>query len=211
MNIYTEGTFMHPFTNRSLALSAGTMAFLLSAPAWAHTLGAGGAGLAAGFGHPLGGLDHLLAMVAVGLWAVQVGGRALWMVPLTFMATMVVGGLLGLEGVALPGVELGIVASLIVLGSLVAFAVKPGIWFGIATVGLFAVFHGHAHGAEMPEAASPLLSALGFVGATGLLHASGIALAWLSSRPRVWAMASAWGVRSAGGAVAVSGVLFLAN
>lgn len=202
---------MHPFTNRSLALSAGTTAFLLSAPAWAHTFGAGGAGFAAGFGHPLGGLDHLLAMVAVGLWAVQVGGRAIYAVPATFMAMMVAGGFLGLEGVALPGVELGIAASVMVLGTLVALAVKPSLWLGIAIVGLFAVFHGHAHGAEMPESTSPLLYALGFVGATGLLHASGIALAWLSSRQQVWAKASAWGVRSAGAAVAVSGVVLLVN
>ncbi|MBF0094561.1 MAG: HupE/UreJ family protein [Alphaproteobacteria bacterium] len=170
----------------------------------AHTFGVHGAGLVQGFGHPFGGLDHLLAMVAVGLWAAQQGGRALWLVPAAFMTSMVAGGGLGLAGAPLPMVELGIAASLMVLGAVVALSFRPPVWVGMALVGLFALFHGHAHGAEMPEAAFPVLYAAGFVAATGLLHAVGVAACLGLGRSRTVARVA---VRSAGAAVAATGVL----
>jgi urease accessory protein len=201
---------MHLDRKTSFTAALVTAAFGAS-PAYAHTFGATGAGFVDGFGHPFGGFDHLLAMVTIGLWAVQAGGRAMWAVPLTFMGMMMFGGLLGLEGVPVPGVELGIAASLMVLGSLVVFAFKPSLLLGMAIVGLFAIFHGHAHGAEMPEAASPVLYAVGFVAATGLLHGAGIAAAMLSQRYRVWAKASDWAIRSVGAAVAANGLFLIVS
>lgn len=197
---------MHHTTQRTLGavLAAGLIG--LAGAAHAHTGGVHGAGFEHGFAHPFGGVDHLLAMVTVGLWAAQRGGRALWAVPLSFMGMMLAGGLLGLNGVALPSVELGIAASLVVLGSLVALAVRPSAWLGAAIVGVFAVFHGHAHGAEAPEAAAPALYAAGFVAATGLLHLLGIA----GFRSAAVAKLGGALVRLTGAAVAASGLALLA-
>lgn len=176
-------------------------------PAAAHTLGTQGAGFSAGLGHPVGGLDHLLAMVTVGLWAAQRGGRATWAVPAAFMAAMVAGGALGMAGIGLPGVELGILASVMVLGSLVALNFQPPVWAGMAIVGGFALFHGHAHGAEMPDAAAPALYAAGFLLATGVLHAAGIAAALATAK----ALATRGGrlVRAGGAAIAASGAALM--
>src|SRR5512144_932038 len=128
--------------DRKTSFTAALVTAALGAsPAYAHTFGATGAGFVDGFGHPFGGFDHLLAMVTIGLWAVQAGGRAIWAGRLAFMGMMMFGGLLGLEGVPVPGVELGIAASLMVLGSLVAFAFKPRLPLGLAIVSFFAVFH----------------------------------------------------------------------
>lgn len=178
--------------------------------AQAHTFGAHDAGLAHGFAHPFGGLDHLLAMVAVGLWAMQRGGRALWLMPATFVGAMALGGGLGLQGIGLPMVELGIAASLMALGVVVAFAFRPSPALGMAVVGVFAVFHGHAHGAEVPAAASPLLYAAGFLAATALLHAAGIALAGMATARPLWAGLGARAVRLAGAGVAATGLLLVA-
>lgn len=177
------------------------VAILASGAAEAHTGGATGAGFGNGFSHPLSGLDHLLAMVAVGLWAAQLGGRAIWQVPAAFVAMLLVGGTLGLAGFALPAVEPGIMASLLVIGVLVALAVKMPVKAGMALVGLFALFHGHAHGTEMPAAAAPALYALGFALATTLLHAAGIGLGRVLG-DRLSPVAP----RLAGAAVAVSGL-----
>lgn len=190
---------------RAVAALAALAGFALTGAAEAHTFGVHEAGFSHGFTHPLGGLDHLLAMVTVGLWAAQRGGRAIWLVPVSFMGMMVFGGFLGLSGVGLPLVELAIAASLMVLGSLLALSFQPPVWVGMVIVGAFAVFHGHAHGAEMPEAASPWLYALGFVAATGLLHAVGVGLSVASSRNGAWAGATT--VRATGAAVAASGVV----
>ena len=160
---------------RNLAIGLAFVVLAIAKVAEAHTYGATGAGLAEGFGHPLGGPDHLLAMIAVGLWAVQIGGRAIWLVPISFVVMMAFGGLAGMAGIPVPMVELGIAGSVLVLGSLVALSSRMPVWLGMAVVGLFAIFHGHAHGTEMPQAASATLYALGFVLATGLLHAVGIA------------------------------------
>jgi urease accessory protein len=189
-------------------IGAAVAVVLASGAAEAHTFGLHGAGFEHGFGHPFGGLDHLLAMVTVGLWAAQRGGRAVWLVPATFMAAMVFGGLLGLEGIALPMVELGIAASLMVLGSVVAFSFQPPLWVGMSMVAAFAIFHGHAHGAEMPEAASPVLYAVGFLLATGLLHSIGVSACLLARRKEVFATFADRAIRSAGAVVAASGVLF---
>jgi urease accessory protein len=151
-------------------------ALAFAAPAEAHTFGAVGAGLSEGFFHPLGGLDHVLAMVAVGLWAAQQGGRALWRIPATFVAALVLGGGLAAAGVVLPGVELGVAASVAVLGLVIALAARPSPVAGMALVGAFAVLHGQAHGMELPAAAAPALYALGFTLSTALLHGLGLAI-----------------------------------
>ena len=131
-------------------------------------------GFSHGFGHPFSGLDHILAMAAVGFFAARLGGRAMWLVPCAFVGMMAVGGVLGIGGTDLPFVELGIAASVIVLGAAVALQFNLPTVAAMALVGFFAIFHGHAHGAEMPSAASGLTYALGFMLATTILHAIGI-------------------------------------
>jgi urease accessory protein len=171
----------------------------------AHTGIGGTAGFAHGFLHPVGGLDHVLAMVAVGLFAAQLGGRALWAVPATFVAVMVLGGALGAAGMALPLVELGIALSVVVLG-LVVLAGRP--WplsLAMALVGTFAVFHGHAHGAEMPVGASGLAYGLGFVAATTLLHAAGVGL----GLPRLAEASAGRLTRASGAAICLAGLMLL--
>lgn len=152
------------------------------AVAFAHT----GEGYLSGFGygfmHPFGGFDHLLAMVAVGLWATQVGGRAAWVVPLAFVSAMALGGILGMSGVSLPFTESGILTSVVLLGALILLAIRPPLWIGAGLGGLFAVFHGQAHGTEMPVSVSGLEYALGFMVATALLHLAGVGLGLLTTR-----------------------------
>ncbi|MBW6298508.1 HupE/UreJ family protein, partial [Pseudomonas aeruginosa] len=150
---------------------------LLAAPAlaFAHP-GHGEHGLVAGLAHPLTGLDHLLAMFAVGLWAAQQQGAARLALPCTFVGTMLVGGLLGFEGLQLPFMETGIAASVLALGLCVALAVRPPLALAMAATALFALAHGVAHGLELPDLSSPWLYALGFVAATAALHAAGYAL-----------------------------------
>ena len=152
---------------------------VLAPAAWAHpghglhvhtALGA----FSVGFAHPFSGLDHILAMVAVGLWAAQMGGRALWAVPLSFVAAMSIGGALGMAGVPLPGVELGIAGSVLVFGLLITVGIRLPLVAGMALTALFAVFHGHAHGAELVAGASALAYGAGFVAATLALHALGL-------------------------------------
>ena len=132
-----------------------------------------------GFMHPLSGLDHQLAMILVGIFAYQLGGRALWLVPLTFVSVMAVGGFLGIAGMPVPFIEIGIALSVIVLGAIVAFGVKAPLAVAMGIVGLFAIFHGHAHGSEMPLDASGLEYGLGFMLATALLHAVGIGIGFM--------------------------------
>jgi urease accessory protein len=139
-------------------------------------------GFVTGSMHPVMGLDHVLAMLAVGLFAVVLGGRALWAVPLSFVAAMMVGGALGASGVALPFVEVMIAASVIVLGAAVALQWKAPVGVAAALVAVFAVFHGHVHGAEMPVEASGVLFAAGFVLATAMLHGCGMVLAFAGNR-----------------------------
>jgi urease accessory protein len=171
----------------------------------AHTFGAQGAGFAQGFAHPFGGLDHLLAMVAVGLWAAQRGGRALWAVPVAFVAMMALGGIGGALGLTLPLVELAIAASLVVLGIAVAFAVRLPVALSALVVGLFALFHGHAHGTELPETASALTYGLGFIAATAALHGIGIATGMLLKRDAGKIL-----VRLGGAGIAATGLILAA-
>ncbi|OJX72638.1 HupE/UreJ family protein [Mesorhizobium sp. 65-26] len=146
-------------------------------PAYAH-VGAGvTSSFTAGFGHPLSGLDHLTVMIAVGLWAAMKGGRAVWAWPLAFVGVMLAGGALGMLQVPMPFVEPAILASVVTLGLLVALAIDLPVSAGVAIIGLFALFHGHAHGTEVPENAGGLEYMAGFAVATALLHAVGIAAA----------------------------------
>ena len=154
--------------------------------------------------HPFSGLDHVLAMVAVGLWASQLGGRSLWLLPLTFPAVMAIGAALGLSGVTLPLVEIGIAGSVIVLGAAVALALRPSLAISIPLIGAFALLHGYSHGVELPEAASALSYGAGFVAATLVLHAVGIATGLIGGRLPV-----RFAARTAGGAIAALGVVLL--
>lgn len=159
----------------ALVLLAG-LAALTATPALAHVPGAEGSGFATGFAHPLGGWDHVLAMVAVGLWAAQLGGRSIWLAPLAFVASLVGGTALAMTGIGLPMVEVGILASIVAAGLLVAISAKlPPIASGVL-IATFGILHGHAHGVEMPAAAAPMLYGLGFVLATVFLHGIGVAL-----------------------------------
>jgi urease accessory protein len=169
--------------------------------AQAHTVPGHTSGLAAGLTHPITGLDHLLAMIAVGLWAAQRGGRMLWVAPLTFVSVMALGAIMGMAGASLPFVEGGIIASVLVLGVLVAAAVRLPMMASVAVLGLFALLHGHAHGTEMSQTVSGAVYGLGFVVSTAALHAVGIALG-LSARQSGKVRA----VRSAGAAIAVCGL-----
>jgi len=182
---------------------------VLGCPAFAHTGVGETVGFAHGFVHPVGGLDHLLTMVAVGLFAAQLGGRGLWLVPLAFVTMMGVGGALGMHGVPLPLTELGIGLSIVALGLAVAFGLDMPVAAAMAFVGFFAIFHGHAHGAEMPVSASGLEYGSGFVLATVLLHACGIGLGLaLRSLPRRRAEPV---TQVAGAAMALAGIAVLSR
>jgi urease accessory protein len=157
-----------------------------------------------GFAHPLSGWDHLLAMVAVGLWAAQLGGRARWLVPASFVSVMLIGAAFGRAGLVVPGVEQAIAASVLVLGLLIAATVRLPVVAGMALVGIFAFFHGFAHGAEMPMTAGALSYGAGFVAATVLLHAAGVGLGLVSGR------FSARAAKIAGWVIAAGGVAIFA-
>ena len=164
-----------------ILVSAAVLAAAAAAPAWAHTgIGLFGQnGFAAGFLHPLMGLDHELAMLGVGIWAVQLGRRATWLVPAAFVSVMIAGAVLGIMGAPLPMVEFGIGSSVLVVGALIALGARMPVALAMAIVGAFALFHGHAHGTELPGFAHPVAYGAGFVTATALLHAAGIGIAWL--------------------------------
>jgi urease accessory protein len=176
----------------------------LASPAIAHEGAGVVGGFASGFSHPLFGWDHIAAMVAVGLWGAFLGAPAIWVLPVVFPMVMALGGALGIIGVPLPGVEIGIALSAIVLGLMVAFKVRPSIWIAALIVGVFAIFHGHAHGTELPAAADGVAYAGGFVVATGLLHLSGITFGVLTK----W-RAGQVAVCALGAAIAVAGAAFL--
>jgi urease accessory protein len=151
-------------------------AALFMTPACAHTDASHIIGLSAGFTHPFSGLDHLLAMVAVGIWAAQHRRAALWLLPLVFPLMMAVGAFIGMTGIGSIAVETGIAGSVAVLGLLIAFAVRMPIWAGAIVVSMFALMHGYAHGLELPQHASPVLYGAGFIAATALLHLIGIGM-----------------------------------
>lgn len=176
-----------------------------SAGALAHAEVGVAGGLTSGLLHPLFGLDHLLAMVAVGLWGAQLGKPAIYLLPITFPVVMAVGGLLGVAGMPLPFIEVGIALSALALGAMVAANLRPPIWTAALVVGLFAIFHGHAHGTEMPEAANPLAYGIGFVISTGLLHLAGILIGLLIRWP-----IGAWIIRGCGAIISCFGAFFMA-
>ncbi|MBD9442411.1 HupE/UreJ family protein [Pseudomonas sp. PDM04] len=183
----------------------GALVLLLApAIAFAHP-GHGDNGLIAGISHPIGGLDHLLAMLAVGLWAAQQQGAARWALPCTFVGTLLLGGLLGFEGLQLPALEGGIAASVLALGLAVALAVRPPLSLAVVATALFALFHGVAHGLELPDMTSPWAYAAGFVAATAALHAAGYGVV------RVLPQAAAPLIRVAGAVSAVTGGWLLAG
>ncbi len=162
---------------KSIAVPSLACAGLLFTPAvLAHTFGAHGAGFAEGFAHPFMGLDHLLAMVAVGLWASQLGGRSAWLVPVAFIAVMAGAAWLGSALQEWPLLEPAIAASVLLLGLLVAFAVRVNTFLSMILAGLFACFHGLAHGLELPQTASPVLYFAGFLAATAMLQGFGLGL-----------------------------------
>jgi urease accessory protein len=154
-------------------------AFLAPTAALAHVGVGNTSGFMHGFMHPLSGLDHQLAMILVGVFAYQLGGRALWLVPLTFVSVMALGGFLGVMGTPVPFVEIGIALSVIVLGAIVAFGIKAPVAVAMGAVGLFAIFHGHAHGSEMPLDVSGFEYGICFMLATSMLHAAGIFIGML--------------------------------
>jgi urease accessory protein len=188
----------------SRRLSVVALLLVLAEPAMAHEAAGVAGGLTSGFLHPLTGLDHLIAMVAVGIWGAQLGAPAIWVLPITFPLVMAFGGLLGILQVPLPMPEVAIAVSAIVLGAVVALWLRVPFLIAAAVVGVFAIFHGHAHGAELPHAADPLAYAIGFVVATGLLHLTGIligtALRWPAGERLV---------RGLGGVIAILGLIFL--
>ncbi|MEM9395610.1 MAG: HupE/UreJ family protein [Pseudomonadota bacterium] len=175
-----------------------------SMPVLAHE----GTGLSGGFlsglKHPVLGPDHVVAMVAVGLWGAILGAPAIWVLPLTFPLVMAFGGALGVLGVPIPAVETGIAASGLVLGLMVALWVRAPLWIAAVIVGIFAIFHGHAHGTELPNAANAFAYAIGFVISTGLLHMVGIGLGALNKLPK-----GNLAIRGAGGLIALAGAAFL--
>jgi urease accessory protein len=170
----------------------------------AHVQTGEGAGFVTGVRHPVSGLDHVLAMIAVGLWGAQLGAPALWLLPVTFPMMMALGGVVGLLGVPLPGIELGIAASAILLGLAVMSALRPPLAVAVVLVAGFAIFHGHAHGTELSPGDNALLYSMGFVVATGCLHAVGIAIGLIHRWP--------WGrtlLRTAGAVIALAGIVFM--
>ncbi len=198
--------FLTRVSLKSIAAVGAALAAFSASTAMAHTGHGSAAGFMAGFSHPLFGADHFLAMLAVGLWAGAIGGRATWLVPGAFVAAMVFGGVMGAQGIALPAVELGIAFSVIALGALLAFNPSLPLAASMAIAAVFAVFHGHAHGSEMPVDASGLAYGAGFILATALLHATGLA-AITALKIRLTPAA----LRITGGAVGVAGLALLAN
>jgi urease accessory protein len=190
----------------ALALTFAALAVSgFATPALAHT-GEDVSGFVSGFFHPLFGWDHIAAMFAVGLWGAFLGRPAIYLLPIIFPLVMAVGGALGIAGVPLPAVEAGIAASALVLGLCVLMAAQPPLWIAAIAVGFFALFHGHAHGTELPHAANPFGYAAGFVFATGILHLTGIAFGTITN--------SAAGriiVRGAGALIALAGIVFLVD
>jgi urease accessory protein len=188
------------------AVTSVVLLVALAAPfsAWAHTNAGEAAGFLSGVHHPISGWDHVLAMIAVGLWGAQLGAPAMWLLPVAFPIVMALGAMLGLLGIPLPGVEIGIALSAIVLGAMVLAEKRPALWVAVGIVGFFAIFHGHAHGTELPAGQSGLLYSMGFVTATGCLHGVGIGIGLIHR----WAAGRVI-LRVAGATVAVAGIYFL--
>jgi urease accessory protein len=193
----------HPIASRLLTACALAV---VATEALAHPQAGSTAVFSQGLLHPLLGMDHILAMLAVGMWAAQLGGRALWGVPLAFVAMMAAGGMAGVAGLPVPMVELGIAGSVLVFGLLILFGARMPLAISMGLVGMFALFHGHAHGSEMPATVSGLSYGVGFLLATALLHGAGIAAGRLARRPETGRL-----LRAGGAAIAGAGVYLLAG
>jgi urease accessory protein len=180
------------------------LVLLVAAPALAHIERGQAEGFHSGLSHPVSGLDHVLAMVAVGLWGAQLGAPAMWLLPVIFPMVMALGGTLGLIGIPLPFVEIAIALSAVLLGLMVMTEARPPVAVAAIMVGFFAVFHGHAHGTELPAGQSGLLYSMGFVAATGCLHGVGITIGLIHRWP-----AGKIVLRIAGAGVALGGAFFL--
>jgi urease accessory protein len=187
-------------TSRFLLVSTFIL-FLTCVGAQAHLIPGDVRGFSSGFAHPLQGLDHVLVMVAVGLWATQLGGRARWLVPASFVGVMALGGALAMSSLRVPFTQEGILLSMLVMGMLIAVAARFPLPASMAIVGLFAFFHGHSHGMEMPANAVGLAYGAGFAMATALLHASGIGMGILAQQ-----CSKTPAIRFAGATIAVAGV-----
>jgi len=177
---------------------------LLPSYAFAHVERGQATGFIIGLQHPWSGLDHVLAMIAVGIWGAQLGNPAMWLLPVTFPMVMSMGAMMGLLGIPLPGIEIGIALSAILLGAMVVGEVRPKLIIAALMVSFFAIFHGHAHGTELPVGQSGMLYSMGFVIATGCLHGIGIALGLAHRWP-----AGKLALRGAGAFIVVMGVTFL--
>jgi urease accessory protein len=193
-----------PRSAQALAPLLAALVMLWPSCAFAHVERGQAVGFITGLRHPWSGLDHVLAMIAVGLWGAQLGNPALWVLPVTFPMVMSLGAMMGLLGMPLPGIEIGIAVSAILLGAMVAGETRPKLAFAALLVGSFAIFHGHAHGTELPAGQSGMFYSMGFVIATGCLHAIGIALGLVHRWP-----AGRVAVRGAGVLIAFMGVTFL--
>lgn len=181
-----------------------TLAVVIAPALWAHEESGRAAGLLSGLHHPISGLDHVVAMVAVGLWGAQLGAPAVWVLPVTFPMVMAFGGMLGLMGIPLPATEVGVALSGVLLGGMVLLEARPPLWVAALLVGFFAIFHGHAHGTELADDQSAVFYSLGFVISTGLLHAAGITIGLAHRWPR-----GRQALRVLGGGVAAVGMFFL--
>ncbi|MEE4377426.1 MAG: HupE/UreJ family protein [Candidatus Competibacteraceae bacterium] len=187
-----------------LTAALGMVVLLWPLAVWAHVESGQAGGFLSGLSHPVSGLDHVVAMIAVGLWGAQLGMPALWVLPVTFPMLMAFGGMLGLIGIPLPGVEIGIALSAVVLGALVAGQVRLPLAVAVMVVACFAVFHGHAHGTELEAGQNAMLYSLGFVIATGLLHGVGITIGFIQRWEPVAQI-----LRGAGALVMAAGLYFL--
>jgi len=190
--------------NYKSALPLLATLLLVSTAVDAHTEEGVVGGFISGLLHPLFGPDHFVAMVAVGIWGAFLRQPAIWLLPVVFPLVMALAGALGVLGVPLPMVEVGIAASALVLGLMVLFAVRPPLWVAAVVVGVFAIFHGHAHGTELPEASNPLAYAIGFVLSTGLMHLAGILIGMLA-----YSQKGTLVVRTIGSVISLSGLYFL--
>ncbi len=179
-------------------------ALLLAGPASAHTGTGLAGGFQSGFLHPLSGFDHLLAMVSVGLWGAFLGRPLIYALPVIFPTVMAMGAIMGMANVPMPPVEIGIALSVLVLGAVIALAYRAPVWLACLIVAIFAVFHGYAHGKELPSAADPVGYSVGFVLSTGLLHVIGIAIGMIHARPGGVAL-----TRILGLGIACAGAVFL--
>lgn len=191
---------------RAIAVAALLAALLYPMPAWSHDGTGLAGGFAAGFQHPLLGLDHLLAMVSVGLWGAFLGRPLIIALPVLFPIAMAGGAAAGMAALPIPSVELGVAASVLTLGLMILLAVRASVPVACAVVGIFALFHGYAHGTELPAAADPVGYTTGFILCTGLLHLAGIGIGMLRTMP-----AGTEALRTAGGVIAAFGAWFIAG